>query len=207
MKKLIVFISILFSQSIFSANVTVEKFNLEFLLDTTEYELDFELRMACRYEKFVISDSSQYDYIYKTVPLKITKKKLSSDTSLIRVSNLRDQKLVLKGMFKSNKECQTYLSFFFKSKKYSIGWANRFDKPIRLGVFEHSRLAEYKTFDIDNLRDIFENKKVSFIFRPVRSHVNIRLGFDDQPTRGMSSYLMMSSAIDKTTNMPFRLQK
>lgn len=207
MKKLILLFGLLLSQSIFAASVTVEKFNLEFLLDTSEYELDFELTMACRYEKFVFSDSSQYSYTYKTVPLKITKKKLSSDTSLIRVSNPRDQKLVLNGMFKSGKQCQTYMNFFFKSKKYATGWANRLDRPIRLGVFEHSRLEEYKTFDIDSLRDTFENKKVSFFFKPVSSQVNVRLAFDDLPTRGMSTYLSTSTAKDKKTNMPFRLKK
>jgi hypothetical protein len=207
MKKLVLLLCILSTHSVLAASVTVEQFNLDFLMDTSEYEVDFELTMACRYEKFVISDSSEYEYTYKKVPLKITKKKLDRNTSRVRVSNTRDQKLVLKGMFKSNKECQTYLEFFFKSKKYSVGWANQFDRPIRLGVFEHSRLAEYKTFDINALRDTFENKLVSFIYKPVSSQVNVRLGFDNLPSRGMSSYLSMSTAIDKNTNMPYRLKK
>jgi hypothetical protein len=189
-----------------SASVRVEKFDLEFYMDTSKYELDFELEMACRYEKFVISDSSEYEYIYKDVPLTIKKKRVSSKKSLITVSNKENRELKIGGFFRSNKGCQTYLNFFIKSKKYSIGWANQFNRPIRLGHFVHSRVEYRKTFDIAALKNIFEDKEVSFNYKPVRSQVNVRLAFDGVSTTGMSSYLFTSTAIDSETDMPYVLR-
>lgn len=207
MKNLLLLICLFGCFNLSAATIRVNQFDLDFYLDTTAYEIDFELEMACRYEKFVISDSAQYEYIYKNVPLVIKSKKITSSKSLITVSNKNDEILKMGGLFRSNKGCQTYLHFFFKSKKYSIGWANQFDRPIRLGHFEHSRVEEHQVFDISKLKNIFEDKEVSFIFRPVRSQVNVRLGLDSVPTTGMSTYLSTTTAIDSKTSMPFALKK
>jgi len=207
MKTALVLLFLALSSSSLAASVTVRAFDLNFTMDTKAYELDIELEMACRYEKFVFSDSSEYEYTYKKVPLKITKRKVAGSLSEITVSNLKTRKHTMTGMFKSNKECQTYLNFFVKDKRYAVGWAGQFDRPIRLGIFEHSRLAEDKYFDIDKLRDQVEDKKVSFNYKPVGRQVNVRLAFDDISTTGMSTYLSQSVAADQKTGMPYLLQK
>ena len=207
MKLSIYIVALLCTFSIQAASVTVDKFDLEFYLDETKYELDFSLEMACRYEKFVISDSSEYEYFTKKVPLKVTSKKITRNESLITVSNKSRAFLKLDGIFRSNKQCQTYLNFFIKSKIYSIGWADLYHRPIRLGVFEHSRLEDYKTFDINALKDIFENKKVSFNYKESSRQFNVRLAFDDISTTGMSTYLSSSVAKDPKTGKPFKLKK
>ncbi|WP_127714354.1 hypothetical protein [Halobacteriovorax sp. HLS] len=190
-----------------AASVTVEKFDLDFYLDETKYEIDFSLEMACRYEKFVISDSSEYEYITREVPLTIKKKKITNTETLVTISNKNKAFLKLDGIFRSNKQCQTYLNFFIKSKIYSIGWANQYHRPIRLGVFEHSRLEAYKVFDIDALKDIFEDKKVSFNYKESSVQFNVRLAFDGVSTTGTSTYLSTSVAKDPKTSRPYKLKK
>lgn len=206
MKTSLLVLIFLSSFNLYAATVTVEPFELEFTMNTKAYELDFELTMACRYEKLVWSDSSQYNYKYKEVPLKIKTKKISNNESIIIVSNKSRQTLSETGYFRSNKGCQTYLNFFVKDKLYSIGWANQFHRPIRLGVFEHSRVEVNSVFDINKLKDIFENKKVHFNYKYVGRQVNVRLAFDGVSTTGMSTYLSQSVAGNSETEMPYPLK-
>jgi hypothetical protein len=208
MKLLLLLLLSITSTASLAASITVNPFDLKFTMNTDAYELDFSLEMACRYEKFVISDSAQYEYIYEKVPLQITVKNIAgSEESQITVSNSQKRKLKLSGYFKSGKECQTYLHFFVNDKIYASGWANRLDRPIRLGHFEHSRLAEEKIFDFNKLNDYMGNKKISFNYRSTGRQVNIRFAFDDVSTTGMSSYLSQSAAENPETQMPYRLQK
>lgn len=207
MKVCIFIMALAISFSSFGASVSVPKFEIYILLNTSEYELDFKLEMACRYEKFVIGDSAQYEYKTKTVPLNITKKKINDIESIVTIKNESKRILELTGFFKSNKECQTYLEFFIKSKLYSIGWANQFHRPIRLGLFKQSRREEFKNFDIKKWTDLISNKKLSFLFRPVGSQVNMSFAIDDIKAPGMSSYLRQSVAKDPRTGMPFALKR
>jgi hypothetical protein len=208
MKFSLLFLLFIYSASSSAASVTINSFNLDFTMDTDAYELDFSLEMACRYEKFVISDSSQYEYIYEKVPLKITATKIAgSSLSAITVSNTQKRKLKISGYFKSGKECQTYLQFFVKDKIYATGWANQFSRPIRLGHFDHSRLAEEKTFNFNKLNDYMGNKKISFNYKATGRQINVRFAFDDVSTTSMSSYLSRSTAEDPKTGMPYLLQK
>ncbi|OUR95518.1 hypothetical protein A9Q84_16935 [Halobacteriovorax marinus] len=206
MKISVLLLALFLSFSTFSASITVEPFDLEFNMDTNAYELDFELEMACRYEKFVFSDSSQYSYTYKKVPLKITKKKISRNLSRVTVSNTSKRRLDLTGFYRSNKQCQTYLNFFVKDKIYSQGRTNSFDVPIRLGVFEHSRLADHKVFDFEKLEEVFQNKKVSFNYKYNGRRMYVRLAFDDISTTGMSTYLSTGASANPETKMPYLLK-
>jgi hypothetical protein len=206
MKFFIFIMTMALSLSSFSASITIPKFELEVLLNSDEYELDFKLEMACRYEKFIIGDSAQYEYKTEIVPLVITEKKNDLSESVFTIKNRQKRKLELTGIFRNNKECQTYLQFFIKSKLFSIGWANQFHRPIRLGFFEHSRRSEFKTFDIQKWTDLISNKKLSFLFKPVGSQVNMSFALDDIKPPGMSSYLRQSVAQDPKTGMPFLLK-
>ena len=162
--------------------------------------------MACRYEKFVIGDSSEYEYIYEEVPLKIKTKTLTDNTELVTLSNESNRVLKLDGWFKSGKECQTLQNFFLKSKLYSIGWANQFNRPIRLGLFEHSRLEEFKVYDVPGLKDLINNKSLGFTYKPSYNQVNIRFTIDGIPLLDMSTYLRTSAYMNPGTQMPWPLR-
>ncbi len=207
MKKLISIISLFTCSISFAASVTVNPFELEFYLESDSYEVDFELEMACRYEKFVIGDSAKFEYKFEKVPLLIEQEKMGNNLTKITLQNVSKRKLNLDGYFRSNKECQTIKRFFLKSKLYSIGWANQFHRPIRLGIYAQSRLAETKTFNIQKLVDEIGNKELGFIYRPVANQVNIRFAFDRIQSTGMSSYLMGTAYQDPSTRMPWPLIK
>lgn len=190
----------------FAASVTVPAFDIDFHLDKDAYQIDFELEMACRYEKFVISDSAQFEYTYKKVPLTIKFLETQNGLTRVRLENQSEQKHKLTGFFKSNKQCQTYMNFFLIDRKYATGWANQMDRPIRLGIFEHSRLQEEKTFDVQKLKNLIEEKKLSFNYKDVGSQINVKFAFDDIPSRSMSTYMGRSTARNPETQMPYPLQ-
>ncbi len=206
--KTIFFISFLFISNLASAaSIVVNPFEIKFLMDVDSYELDFELTMVCRYEKWEWGDSAKYEYTYKEVPLKFTKKKIKDNLWEIALINRERESLKLSGIFKSGKECQTYQNFFLVSKKYSKGWANQFHSPLRYGLFEYSRLSENKVYNENIVRDIIENKELGFVYTPHSSQVNIRLSVDGIGIEGMSSYLFGSASVNPNTGMPWPLVK
>lgn len=198
---------LLFSFSSFSASVSVMPFSFVFYAKNDSYEVDFKLKMACRYEKFIVSDSSQYEYFYEEVPLIVEQIELINGLTKFTIKNTQNRKLNLGGFFRNNKECQTIQNFFLISKKYSIGWANRFDRPIRLGLYEQSRLEQEKVFNIQKIYSKINNKELGFIYMPTGFQVNIRFGFNRVSSTGMSSYLSTTAYENKETGMPYPLLK
>lgn len=206
-KKILIFLTLL-SLNSFAASVTVESFELPVLVNTKKYELDVSIVMACRYEKFVISDSSEYEYTYKEVPLTTSSKKQSDQLSLVTIINKENRTHKVSGLFKSNKGCQTYLNFFLVDKKYSLGWASQFHRPIRLGLLEHSVVKSDSIFNVAALADLFAYKKLSFTYRATHSNnVNVIFSLDDEPLRRMSSTFRTSVLKNELTGMPHIIKK
>ena len=206
MNKVILITLMLFSLNGFTASVTVAPFDLRVLVDTSHYDLEVELTMACRYEKLVISDSAEYEYKHLPVKLQIKEEKLTNGLSEVRIINSKKRILEQTEWYRSNKGCQTYFELFLKDKIYTTGFFNEFSRPIRLGFLEHSRVKEVSEFDLNWLFDTFNNKKLSFNYKNNGYSVNTRFALDDISTTELSTFLYMNVALDEETGMPYRLQ-
>ncbi len=203
MKKLLM--ALMISYSAFAASVTVPKFEIKFLIDDSLYDISFKLTLACRYEKFVISDSAQYHYEFQDVEFDFKKKKLASGLTEVRFINSRVQKLEMRRPYFADKECQTMEKFYISSKKYRSGYGS-VDKPrkITLGVFNHSRFAEFKTFEVEHYRNLFEGKELSFIMEPgYRTYFAFAL--DGEIFDRMSFYARIHVPNDPDTGLPYEL--
>jgi hypothetical protein len=207
MKLFAVLIAILpFSYS-FGASITVEPFSIKFLLDTESYAPDFKLEMACRYEKFVIGDSAKFEYKFKEVPLIIKEKILINGLVEIELTNNKKRFLEVTGYFKTGKECQTITELFLKSKVYSIGWANQFNRPIRLGIYKQSNLSETQYYDSQKYKDLFGNKELGFIYSDLPSQTYVKFSIGKIPYESMNTYARMMVPLNPETKKPYLIKE
>lgn len=207
MKIFFTFIVLISVSSSYAASITVQPFKIKFLINTNEYELDFKLQMACRYEKFVIGDSSEYEYKFKDVPLLLKAQKINSEISEITFENKVQRELEVKGFFKPNKACQTITEFFIKSKLYSIGWANQYNRAIKLGIYKQSRLSEVQYFDSKVYNDLFSYKELGFIYNNRSSQTYVKFAIDAVAYDSMSTFARIMVPLDPNTNKPYLLKK
>lgn len=196
--KYIVILALCFSST--AATITADAFKFSVLTNTDEYDISADLTLACRYEKFVISDSSEYEVTFKEVPLKITKSK-----NKVTFENQTQVEHEIKGYFKANKGCYAISNFVVKSKKYAVGWANQFDRPISLTIYESSKPMEYASFDANKIIDVVANKSVNFIYKAVGNQVNVKMEFGGVVYNSMSTFANASAYRKTGTNFPYPL--
>ncbi len=203
MKKLI--LMILMTSATFAASVTVPKFEIRFLLDESLYKLDFTLKMACMREKFVISDSAQYEYKTQTAEIVFKRKKLKNGLTEFIFSSPRTQKVTMRNSWYSEAECRTYENFYLVSRKYRSGYGS-VDKPraIKLGIFEHTDTETTKFFDVDGYRDLLEEKELHFVYKE-GYRVRVSFAIDGEIYDRMGFYSSTSVAADPDTGMPYEL--
>ncbi len=195
------FLSLLaLSVSSLAATITAQPFKFTVLNNTKDYDISMELTLACRYEKFVISDSSQYEVFFKEVPLKI-----SSKNGRTTIENQYPVEHEVTGIFKSNKSCYSISSFIVKSKKYSVGWANQFSRPISLKIYENSPAREYSEFDASELVELVADKEVKFVYKASSNQVIVKMSFDDEVYRSMSTFASTTVYRFEDTNFPHPL--
>ena len=190
-----------------AASITVEPFKINFFVNDQAYELDFKITLACRYEKFVFGDSAQYEYKYKELPIAIAQNKISSSITHFSMSLNKLVKHELTGYFKHNKECQSIIELFLIDKKYSTGFLNDFKRPIKLGFYKQTRLEEFKSFEIEHIKNLLENKVYGFKYDPGYNNLWVYLTSDGEIVNRMSTFARMQVAKDPQTDMPFKIKK
>ena len=202
----IIFLLFLTLQS-FGAEIIARPFSIDFLMKRDAYELDFKITLACRYEKFVISDSAEYEYIYKELNLQTVFKEENNEYHRVTLSLPNQENLKMTGYFKQNKECQSIITLFLKDKKYTLGYFNDYSRPIRLGFYKQTRLAEFKDFEVETIKDLLEGVVYGFSYTPRYNSVYVTLSRDGKPVDRMSTFARTNAAKDPETNMPFEIKK
>ncbi|EQC52066.1 hypothetical protein [Bacteriovorax sp. DB6_IX] len=202
MKKLI--IASLLSATAFGATTTANPFKLSFYLMEKDAEVTAILKQSCRYEKFVFSDSSEYEARWQEFPLQIKTTKVSGGKE-VEISLKSQKTMSVTGIFKPTKGCYSNVEVSISSTKYSIGWANRFDKAIS---FELRTKQFYKEdnseLNLSPLLDKLENKELSFYMKKFSSQVNTFLYFDGERDWDVFA---VTAAKDPKTNLPYPLKK
>lgn len=180
-------------------SITANPFSFELFTTQAHLDVKAELTLQCRYEKWVISDSSQYEYVFNYIPLerKVTKE---GDRYHVVFSLKQTKKTEVTGAFKPTKECSGRVDITFEDKKYSIGWANRFDKPISFLYLGKYRFERGDTkLNLSQLRADIEQKIFELRYQAYSSQVNVSLYADEVKMEGKGV------AKDDATNMPYPL--
>ena len=201
-----IFILLFFSFNSFAAEVVLKPFEIEFEVEKDSYQLDFELKLMCRYEKWVISDSAEYEYKYQTIPLSI-QKTVRNDKEIIKLSVNKTYKLKQDEWYRSTKTCGYIQNFYLKSKKYAVGWANQYNRPIKLGFYDHSHMKEYIEYPAEKLKDQINGREVGFhYFNAGGNQISIKLAIDKKPLPGISGSIRTSAYLNPETGMPWALR-
>lgn len=201
MKKLLV---ILFSLPTLAATTTAKPFKLNFFLNSKNVEVVAKLKQSCRYEKIVWSDSSQYEAEWKEIPLKVETVAAAGMTE-VTVSLNSTKSMSVTGIFKPTKGCYSNVEISFVDTKYSIGWANRFDKAIQFDLRTKQFYKEDNSYlNVSVLREKLEGKELKFEYKDVKSQYNIFLYFDGERDWDVFA---VTAARNPKTGKPFRLKK
>lgn len=195
---------LLLSVNTFAASTTVNPFNIEFYTNNDTINIKAKLTLTCRYEKMVWGDSAEYYNEYKEIDLKVENRDQRNGLTKHTVSLVRKQYLEVTGIFKPSKGCKSEIKLDLNDANYSIGWANQFSRPISFSFWNFkSYSSEDLVFTPSTLRRQIEDKLFSFKYSPNSSQVNIFLLEDGER---VTSVLGTNAAVNKKTNMPFRLK-
>jgi hypothetical protein len=197
-------LTLLFSVSALGATTTAGPFKLNFFLQEKDAKVTAVLTQSCRYEKFVFSDSSEYNTEWKDFPLRVKESKRSSGRD-ITISLDSKKEMSVNGMFKPNKGCSSNIEVTISSTKYSIGWANRFDKAISFELrTKNYYKPDYTSLNISLLREKLENKELSFFMKHFSNQTNTFLYFDGERDWDVFA---TTAARDSETGMPYLLKR
>lgn len=193
---------LLLSPAILAESVTAHPFILEFFSPQEKFNVRAKLSLSCRYEKFVISDSSEY--VVRTEDLLLPVEALDvGEQTHFKVALKEKALMKLDGVFKSNKGCMSQVRLTFLDKKYAVGWAGQMSRPINITLSTGQYYEAGDTeLDLSKLEEKISYRLMDFLYHPVpHLQVNIWLTADgiklpESPT---------SSAIDPRTNMPYIL--
>ncbi|OIQ20925.1 MAG: hypothetical protein BM556_02990 [Bacteriovorax sp. MedPE-SWde] len=192
------------SIQVMGATTVARPFSFSFYVDQENMQIEATLHQSCRYEKMVWSDSSQYYSDYKDIPLSVVSKKKAGMTE-VTVSLDRTHKMKIEGFFKPTKGCYSNISLKVSDTKYSIGWANRFDKAIAMEVrTKQFYKKDDSQIDISLVRDTFENKVLTFFYKESVRQFNVFLYFDGERNWDVFS---QSAAKNIKTGLPYLLKK
>ncbi|MDD0851757.1 hypothetical protein HBN50_01565 [Halobacteriovorax sp. GB3] len=194
----------LLSFSAFAASTTVRPFEIEFVVQK-DLDVQGSVKMSCRYEKIVFSDSSEYEATYEDHSLNVSTEPLDSQFKKVTLSLEQTKSMEVTGIFKPTKGCYSNLKLEFKSSLYAIGWANQFHRAIQFDLGTDYFYQEGdRSFDLSDFSNQYEMKEFSFFYKAVgNSQVNVFLYVDGKRDHEIFS---KSAAIDPKTKMPYRLQ-
>lgn len=189
----------------FAASIEARPFQFEFTTPKELLDVKAEVELSCRYEKFVIGDSAEYNTTRKSHDLDIKTTKLDGRTRFqISLNSSLSHKVT--GLFRPSKECAGQLKLTLNDKKYAVGWAGKLKTPISFLIKTPAyRYNEgHSNLDISEVLDVIENRHVSFRYKSVPNmQVNIWVLFDGNTH---PSLFPTSAAINPKTNKPYLLQ-
>jgi len=198
-------LTFVFAPTSFAASIEARPFEFEFTAPQDQFEAKAQLQLSCRYERFVIGDSAEYNTTRKSYDLDIQTTKLDKRIRY-NVSLTSTISHEVTGLFRPNKECAGQVKLNLNDKNYAVGWAGRVGTPISFLIETPSyRYNEgHSNLDISEVLNIIENRHVNFRYKPVPGlQVNIWVLFDGNTHR---SLLPTSAAINPDTNAPYLLQ-
>jgi|GEM_PF-2088470 hypothetical protein len=188
----------------FTASIEARPFDFEFTAPQDLLDVNAQLQLSCRYEKFVIGDSAEYNTTRKSYDLDIQATNLDERVRY-RISLTSTLSHEVRGFFRPNKECAGQLKISLNDNNYAVGWVGKVSTPISFFVQTSAyRYNEgHSSLDISEVLDVIKNRHVSFRYKPVPNlQVNIWVLFDGSTHR---SLLPTSAAINPETNAPYLL--
>ncbi|MBC76713.1 MAG: hypothetical protein CME64_11925 [Halobacteriovoraceae bacterium] len=199
---ILTFVFSLFNSAL-GASITVPPFEMEFLLQK-DYEVKGQIELACRYEKFVISDSAEYEMF--NGPEKKLKFEYVQEGEFNRVKLVNDKKLYFEydKLFKWNKECRASFEVVFSSSKYALGHGYKPSKAVSFklwkGMYDYQEGDQL--YDLDKLKKYLSNTTYSFSESQINdNYLSIRI-FQDGNEADTSPWVE-SAYINPKTGKPF----
>lgn len=201
-KSLVMFSLILTPQILWAASTTVEPFSFEFTAPEGRFQVQAEVIQSCRYEKLVWGDSSEYHTETKAYELREVQEKVGTDIRY-KLSLEAKKSLKVSGMFKPTKECRSDLKLTFTDKKYAVGWAGQFSRPISFSYKTSEYYKDGNTHpDFSSLIRTLEHQQIDFFYKNSIVQVNIWLTANGENL----PVFPVSAAINPLTKMPFQIR-
>lgn len=173
------FISSFFSFGVMAASITVRPFKLEMEVQKG-YSVRAQMDLACRYEKFVLSDSAEYETFYQgPVTLGVKEKNTSgTDFKVVTIENKRELFYEYDNPFRYGKECRASYKVFFESDNYALGHTIRPNAPVTFTLWQgfYDYQEGNQIYDLEKMRRYLDQTTYTFTedFKP-RNFVIIRI--------------------------------
>ena len=204
MKKLLILMNLLSPLIVQAASTVANPFKIRFTIPKDKIAVEADLFLSCRHEKFSIGDTAEYESYHADYKLNVRYEDKDEFTQKVTVYLGEKKQLYINGIFKIRKECTSRVAIDFKDRKYSVGWAGKYDTPISFTLTtDYYNYSEDNILDVTYLEDILNDNHVSFYYRSVPSvqvnvwlYVNHKELYEVAPT---------SAAIDGNTNKPYLL--
>ncbi len=199
-------IALFTSLTLKAASVTVPPFKLELELQVG-YQVNGEIELACRYERFVFGDSAQYETFTKAPsPLLVESSRLNGQFQKITIKNLKPLFFEYDRPFKYGKECRASYRVEFISKDYALGYGTNPLKPISFvlskGFYDYQEGEQ--VWDLGKIKDYLHNTTYSFSQRATRDALIIRILQDGH--EASTSPWVHRAVFNPQTGAPYRPQ-
>lgn len=166
-KKILGFILFLITLgSVQAASITVYPFEMELLIQKG-YDLKGQVELACRYEKFVLGDSAQYETFTKgPVKLRIERE---DEGEFKRVRLVSKNRLYFEydEYFKYGKECRASFKVIFYSEKYALGHTIKPKSPVSFTLWKgfYDYQEGDQVYDLNKMRKYLDQTTYTFTER------------------------------------------
>ena len=202
MQKLFVFI--FFYSFAHAASITVKPFEMEFTIDKG-YEVQGEMELSCRYEKFVWGDSAEYVTFYQEpTQLKVNIVE-STDYNTVQVKNTKNLYYEYDEFFRSNEECRASFKIFFISTKYALGHGRNPKEPVKFTLWKgfYDYQEDEQIYDLRKLAKYIDNTVYSFREKSFENrHINIWILQDGREAR--TNPWVERAVINPATGVPYK---
>ncbi len=163
--KAAIILSIVFTfvGSAMAASITVPRFEMEFLLQKN-YEVNGKISLACRYEKFVIGDSAEYETFYGPEQKLVFKVISEGDFNRVKLTNNQDLYFEYDRLFKWGKACRASFDVVFSSTKFALGHGSSPDKAVSFKLWKGTYDYEEgdQIYDLNKIGKYLDNTTYSF---------------------------------------------
>ena len=173
---LLFFISLLSTQKLEAASIKARPFELKFFLEQDHINVNAQLNLTCRHERWVIGDSAVWEMFHLKAPLQVTQSK-SGDLRLMKIALLDEKFLEVKGVFKPSKECKAELEIIFTDSLYASGSHAPYNsRPITLSYEHRDRYQDgHRTFDTSDLDHDINHETLGFRFQVLSQVIHVYL--------------------------------
>lgn len=148
-----------------AASITVLPFKMTMEVQNG-YQVKAQIDLACRYEKFVLSDSAEYEVFYQEpVQLGVSVKE-DQGTGYKKVVLENNQKLYFEydNPFRYGKECRASYKVFFESENYALGHTIKPKNPVLFTLWQgfYDYQEGNQVYDLEKMRKYLDQTTYSF---------------------------------------------